>query len=105
MLNCYSMQSKVKTSDQIKAFKKLIVALSIVIPLGVTLLFEIKVEGLDFSFLPPIYATNNGITAVLFVSALIAVKNKKITLHQNLMKTPCLVHLLFLFCKVLFKLS
>src|SRR5690554_2065693 len=105
MQNCYSMQNNVKSPAQIKSFKKLIIVLSIFIPLAVALLFGIKVDGLDFSFLPPIYATINGITAILLVSAVIAVKNKKITLHQNLLKTPCLVHLLFLFCKVLFKLS
>src|SRR5690554_1022786 len=105
MLNCYLMQSKVKTPAQIKSFKKLIVALSIVIPLAVALLFEIKVEGLDFTFLPPIYATINGITAVLLVSALIAVKNKKITLHQNLMKTALLCSLLFLVLYVLYHIS
>lgn len=99
------MQSKVKTPAQIKSFKKLIVALSIVIPLAVALLFEIKVEGLDFSFLPPIYATINGITAVLLVSALIAVKNKKITLHQNLMKTALLCSLMFLVLYVLYHIS
>lgn len=99
------MQSKVKTPAQIKSFKKLIVALSIVIPLAVALLFEIKVEGLDFTFLPPIYATINGITAVLLVSALIAVKNKKITLHQNLMKTALLCSLLFLVLYVLYHIS
>lgn len=99
------MQSKVKSPAQIKSFKKLIVALSIVIPLAVALLFEIKVEGLDFSFLPPIYATINGITAVLLVSALIAVKNKKITLHQNLMKTALLCSLLFLVLYVLYHIS
>lgn len=99
------MQSKVKTPAQIKSFKKLIVALSIVIPLAVALLFEIKVEGLDFTFLPPIYATINGITAVLLVSALIAVKNKKITLHQNLMKTALLCSLMFLVLYVLYHIS
>src|SRR5690554_2022666 len=105
MLNCYSMPSKVKTPAQIKSFKRLIVALSIIIPLAVALLFEIKVEGLDFSFLPPIYATINGITAVLLVSAVIAVKNKKFNLHQNLMKTALFCSLMFLVLYVLYHIS
>jgi len=101
----FSMQNNVKTPAQIKSFKRLILALSIVIPLSVALLFEIKVEGLDFSFLPPIYATINGITAVLLVSAVIAIKSKKIKLHQNLMKTALLCSLLFLTLYVLYHIS
>lgn len=99
------MQSKVKTPAQIKSFKKLIVALSIVIPLAVALLFEIKVEGLDFSFLPPIYASINGITALILISALVAIKNKKVNLHQNLMKTALLCSLVFLVLYVLYHIS
>ena len=48
-----------------------IIAISIVIPIAVAALFGIKIEGVDFSFLPPIYATINGITATLLVLALI----------------------------------
>jgi putative membrane protein len=40
-----------------------------------------------FTFLPPIYATINGLTAVLLVSAVLAIKNGKRKLHENLMKT------------------
>lgn len=99
------MQIKEKSPAQIKSFKKLIVALSIVIPLAVALLFEIKVEGLDFSFLPPIYASINGITAVLLVSAVLAVRNGKVRLHQNLMKTALLCSLMFLVLYVMYHIS
>lgn len=99
------MQTNTKTPAQIKSFKKLIVALSIVIPVAVALLFKIKVEGLDFSFLPPIYASINGITAVLLVTAVIAVKSKRISLHQNLMKTALVCSLLFLVLYVLYHIS
>jgi putative membrane protein len=99
------MQNNVKSPAQIKSFKKLIVALSIVIPLAVALLFGIKVEGLDFSFLPPIYATINGVTAILLVSAVIAVKSKNIKLHQNLMKTALVFSLAFLVLYVLYHIS
>jgi putative membrane protein len=71
-------------------YKKLIIALSVVIPLAVAALFSIKIPGYDFSFLPPIYATINGLTAILLVFALIAIKQGKIELHKKLM-TSCLV--------------
>lgn len=99
------MQNNVKSPAQIKSFKRLIVTLSIVIPLAVALLFGIKVEGLDFSFLPPIYATINGITAFILVSAVVAVKSKKIKLHQNLMKTALVFSLMFLVLYVLYHIS
>ena len=60
--------------------RKWIVAVSIVIPITVAALFGIKVEGVDFSFLPPIYATINGITAVLIILALAINKNCKVTM-------------------------
>ena len=46
-------------------YRKLVVAVSIIIPIAVAALFGIKVEGVDLSFLPPFYASLNGITAVL----------------------------------------
>lgn len=68
-------------------YKKLIIILSIVIPLAVALLFNIKIEGYDFSFLPPIYATINGITAALLITGWWAIVNKKRSLHEMIMKT------------------
>lgn len=99
------MQIKEKTPAQIKSFKRWILGLSILIPLAVALLFEIHIEGLDFSFLPPIYATINGITAVLLVSAVLAIRNKNVKLHQGLMKTALLCSLLFLVLYVLYHIS
>ena len=71
-----------------EGYRKLIIALSIIIPLAVALLFGMpKVEGYDTSFLPPIYATINGITAILLIAAVIAIRNKRQRLHETLMKT------------------
>ncbi len=53
-------------------------------------LFFVKVDGYDFSFLPPIYATINGATALLLIMALVAIKKGNINLHRTLM-TVCLV--------------
>lgn len=74
-----------------KKYNKWIIALSIIIPLAVALLFGINLRKLGFNvepltFLPPIYATINGCTAIVLLIALWAVKNKKIKLHENLMK-------------------
>lgn len=73
-------------------YRKWIIILSVVIPVAVAFLFKVKLKdfGLDvkpLSFLPPIYATINGITAVLLVTAVWAIKNGKQKLHENLMKS------------------
>src|SRR5690606_6567477 len=39
------------------------------------------------SFLPPSYASINGLTALLLVGALLAIKSKNIKLHKTLMTT------------------
>lgn len=67
-------------------YRKIIVALSIAIPVLVAILFRVQIPGYDLSFLPPIYATINGITAVLLVIAVWAIKNQKQQLHERLMK-------------------
>jgi len=68
-------------------YRKTIIALSVIIPLGVALLFGMpKIEGYDTSFLPPIYATINGVTALLLVIAVMAIKNGRQLLHERIMK-------------------
>ena len=80
-----------------KRYNRWITVVSIVIPLVVALLFGYKIPNAEpLSFLPPIYATTNGITAVLLVLALIAIKNGKIKLHRNLMMGCITLSALFL---------
>ncbi|MCB0492463.1 MAG: DUF420 domain-containing protein [Cyclobacteriaceae bacterium] len=74
-------------SEAKEPHKKLIITLSLAIPLVVALLFGVKIDGYDFSFLPRIYASINGVTAMLLLAALWAVKNRKLALHETLMKT------------------
>ena len=80
-----------------KKYNLWIVLLSIIIPLAVAALFVVKIpNATPLSFLPPIYATINGITAVLLVIAVMAVKKGKLKLHENLMKVAIGCSLLFL---------
>ena len=82
--------------DLEKKYKPVVVILSIAIPLLVMLLFKIKIDGYDLTFLPQIYATINGIVAVLLVLAVIAIKNKNRRLHQRLIQFAMLGSALFL---------
>ena len=56
--------------------------------------FGIHVEPL--SFLPPIYSATNGITAIVLIAAVIAVKNGKLKLHERLMTFAIALSLAFL---------
>lgn len=80
-----------------KKFNRLITVVSIVVPLVVALLFGVKIPNVErLGFLPPIYASINGLTAVLLVFAVWAIKNGKKELHQKLMTTCIGLSVVFL---------
>ena len=79
---------------------------SVAIPVVVALLFKVRLPNVEpLSFLPPIYASINGLTALLLVSALIAIKNKKRRVHETLMKTAIACSLLFLVMYVAYHMT
>ena len=57
------------------------------------------------TFLPPIYATINGITALLLVAAVYFIKNGKRKIHENLMKTCIGLSLLFLIMYIAYHIT
>lgn len=80
-----------------KKYNTWIVILSIAIPLVVAVLFTVKIPNVEpLSFLPPIYATINAVTALVLAIALWAIKNKKRRLHENLMKFAITLSVAFL---------
>jgi putative membrane protein len=81
------MQVTEATTERKEPYKWTIVLLSVVIPVVVAALFRVKIGGYDFSFLPGIYASINGITAVLLLVAYLAIRRGKRKLHERLMKT------------------
>jgi len=98
--------NKISANQDEKKYNKLIVVLSIVIPLIVTVLFRVKIPNVDpLMFLPPIYATINAITAVVLVSAFFAIKNNKITLHKRLMTSAIMLSILFLIMYVAYHMT
>ena len=70
--------------------------ISVAIPVIVAILFGVRVDYELPIFLPPIYSSLNALTAVLLVLALLAIKSKKIKLHQRLMQTCIALSLVFL---------
>ena len=85
--------------------RKWVIAVSIAIPLVVAILFGVKVPGYDLSFLPPIYASINGLTAVLLIIAVISIKNGNRRLHEALMKTNMILSAVFLVLYVLYHMT
>ena len=82
--------------EQKKDFGIWIKIVSVAIPAVVAILFGVRVDYDLPIFLPPIYATINAITALLLVLALVAIKAKKIQLHQRLMQSCIVLSLVFL---------
>ncbi|WP_299312326.1 DUF420 domain-containing protein [uncultured Aquimarina sp.] len=98
------------TTDIESKYSKWIVILSIGIPLAVAVLFGVNLRKLGFdveplTFLPPIYASINGLTAVILLAAFWAIKNKKIKLHENLMKSAITCSVLFLVMYVAYHMT
>ena len=82
------MQEKAINEKRVKIG---ITILSIIIPVVVALLFGYKIpDAKPLKFLPPIYASINGLTAIFLILAVVAIKKGKKKLHQNLM-TSCIV--------------
>ena len=84
-----------------KKYNKWVVIMSIAIPVVVALLFGVNLRKMGFNvqpltFLPPIYATINGFTAAILLMAFWAIRNKRIVLHKNLMKTAIGCSVVFL---------
>ena len=91
--------------EDTKKYNKLITILSIAIPLVVAALFGVKID-LDLPvFLPPIYAGINAVTSVLLLLAFWAIKNKKIDLHENLVKACMALSAVFLILYVLYHMT
>ena len=80
-----------------KKYNKLIVALSVLIPIIVAILFGVKIPNVEpLSFLPPIYASINALTALVLVFAFMAIQKKKVKLHKRLMTFAIILSVVFL---------
>lgn len=103
------MSTARNVSDE-KKYNKWIVVLAIVIPLVVAVLSRLKLQdfGIEvepLTFLPPIYATINGLTALILIIAFIAIKNKNLVLHQSLMTIAICCSVVFLVMYVAYHMT
>lgn len=97
-------------TEEEKKYKGWIWALSIIIPLAVAALFGINLPKLGYdvkplSFLPPIYASINGLTAILLVWAVSAIKKGNKKLHEQLIIICMICSTLFLLMYVAYHMT
>lgn len=93
-----------------KKYNKWVIILSIVIPIAVAALFGINLRDLGFNvepltFLPPIYAAVNGLTALVLIAAVFAIKNKNRKMHERLMKFAITLSVGFLLMYVAYHMT
>lgn len=88
-----------------KKYNKLIIVLSVAIPLAVAVLFGVKIEMELPIFLPPFYASINALTAVLLMAAVFVVKKGNIKLHERLMTMAIACSVVFLVLYVLYHMT
>ncbi len=89
-----------------RRYRIVIWVLSILVPVIVAVLFNVKVPGVErMGFLPPIYATINGFTALILVVAVLKIKKGDRKTHERLMKLAILCSVLFLLMYILYHMT
>ena len=97
-------QNYLQRSPDVAKFKLLkrtswiisILILSLVVVMG-----RYKLDiGVDLSFLPPVHALLNSLVTIFLVIAVVAVKNKNITLHKQMIGGAVICSVVFLLCYV-----
>ena len=93
-----------------KKFKTPIIIVSIVIPVAVALLFSVRLKDFGInveplSFFPPIYAAINGLTAILLILAVRAIKKGNRALHEKLMTSAIGCSVVFLLMYVAYHMT
>ena len=95
-----------KENEKVKKYTPWVWTLSIAIPVVVAILFLIKIPNVEpLTFLPPVYAFINAITAVFLTIAYVAIKRKKIILHERLMKISIVLSVIFLVMYVAYHMT
>lgn len=96
---------KEEQPKDIPSLKLVINIVSIVLPVVVAVMFRVELPinwPFDVHLLPMANAVINGLTALTLVGALIAIKQRNVTLHTRLIYTAMGLSLLFLVIYVLY---
>ncbi len=86
-----------------KKLNTLAYVVSVVVLMLVGLMRRVKIEtDIDFSFLPPVHASLNALTAVILVVAFIHIKNGRVEQHRKAIYAAMFTSALFLLSYVLY---
>ena len=97
---------EVETKQPKNKYNLWIWIISIVVPVAVAVLFTVRIPGVErMGFLPPIYATINGLTALVLILAVIAIKKQNRKLHERLMITAISLSVAFLVMYVAYHMT
>ena len=92
--------------NYVKSYNIWIWVVSILIPVVVAILFMIRIPNVaPLDFLPPIYASINGLTAIILILAFSAIRKKNIILHEKLMKIAISLSVIFLVMYVAYHMT
>ena len=102
--------SVIENPSEEKKYNIWIVLLAVVIPVVVAILSRLKLQdfGIEvepLTFLPPIYATLNALTALALIFAVIAIKKGNRKLHERLMKCAVMLSVAFLVMYVAYHMT
>lgn len=77
--------------------------ISIAVLLLVGIMRRVKIDlGIDFSFLPPVHAALNALSALILLAALYFIKNRQVENHRRAIYAALACSALFLVCYVLY---
>ena len=94
------------TSNNKLKYRGLIILISVLIPAVVVVLLFVRIESIPpLTFLPPIYASINGLTALLLILAYRSILKKNIKRHELLMKVSIGLSVVFLVMYVLYHMT
>jgi putative membrane protein len=102
--------SKQENQTLEQKFKGSIIAVSIIIPIAVAVLFTVKLKDFGInveplSFLPPIYASINALTALLLIMGVLAIKNGNRKVHERMMTLAIACSVVFLVMYVAYHMT
>ena len=88
-----------------KKYRWLIVTASIAIPIVIAMLYLLPKggkQGVDFSFLPLLNASLNGLTTIMLILGLISIKRGNKIIHRRFMTTAIALSIMFLLSYILY---
>lgn len=102
--------NKIEKQTLERRFRLPIIIVSILIPIVVAVLFSVKLKdfGIEvepLTFLPPIYASINGLTAIFLIMGVMAIKNGNQKVHERFMTTAIACSVAFLIMYVAYHMT